>query len=75
MQNKKHVAQTYKPEDLVLVKNEWKNKYDNDMYQGWCTIITFNNNGTVNIKRWSSATQKHTSICNLWWSLDMGGVQ
>ena len=41
----------YKPEDLILKKNERKTKYGKDAYQGPWTVTHVNNNGTVKIKK------------------------
>ena len=50
-ENKKRVAHVYKPEDLILKKNERKTKYGKDAYQGPWTVTHVNNNGTVKIKK------------------------
>ena len=50
-ENNKRVAHTYKPGELVLIKNERKSKYANDAYQGPWTVTTVNDNGTVNIQK------------------------
>ena len=50
-ENKKRVAHVYKPEDLILIKNEQKTKYGKDAHQGPWTVTHVNNNRNVKIKK------------------------
>ena len=51
-ENRKRTEHVYKPGDLVLLKNAWNTKYNNQAYIGPYTITTVNtNNGTVNARK------------------------
>ena len=51
-ENRKRLEHTYKPGDLVLRKNAWKTKYNDEAYIGPYTITAVNkDNGTVNARK------------------------
>ena len=51
-ENRKRTEHVYKPGDLVLLKNAWNTKYNNQAYIGPYTITAVNtNNGTVNARK------------------------
>ena len=50
-ENSKRIPHQYKPEDLVLVKNEQSTKFGKDAYNGPWTIQEVRNNGTVKISK------------------------
>ena len=50
-ENSGRVAHTYRPGNLVLLKNEQNLKYGADAYQGPWTVKTVNKNGTVYVNK------------------------
>ena len=49
-ENTKCVNYTYTPGKLVLLKNKWTTKFDEEIYQGPWELTSVNNNGTLSIK-------------------------
>ena len=46
-ENRKRKSHTYKVGDLILLKNEWKTKFNQEAYKGPLRITDVRNNGTV----------------------------
>jgi len=46
-ENRKRQSHTYKVGDQILLKNEWKTKFNQDAYKGLLRIIAARNNGIV----------------------------
>ena len=63
-ENRKRTEHVYKPGDLVLLKNAWNTKYNDQAYIGPYTITAVNtNNGTVNALK-GNVTDTY-NICNI----------
>ena len=62
-ENSKRIPHQYKPEDLVLVKNEQSTKFGKDAYNGPWTIQEVRNNGTVKISK--GLISDIYNICNI----------
>ena len=50
-ENKNRKDHTYRVGDKILLKNEWKTKFNQDAYKGPCTITAVRDNGTVRVRK------------------------
>ena len=50
-ENRTRIAHDYKIGDKVLIKNEQSTKYGNTEYSGSYTVMSVNNNGTLQVRK------------------------
>jgi len=62
-ENRKRREPTYKVGDKVLLKNEWKTKFNQDSFKGPYVITAVRNNGTV--RATCSRVTNTYNLCNI----------